>query len=182
MDLFDRCLPHLQEPHRAYHNLTHIQEMLQLMKEAHIKEHEIEFAIWGHDLVYDPKRSDNEEKSAALFTSWMREMNYPSNIIHQVERLILVTKHGDEPQYPIEANMLDLDLAILGQPRARFLEYNDQIRQEYQHVPKLVYALKRKQVLMGFYSRKRIYITDYFFDRFEKQARENLWHAISRLF
>ncbi|GEM47849.1 HD domain-containing protein [Deinococcus cellulosilyticus] len=182
MELFDRCLPHLNEPHRAYHNLTHIQEMLALMKEARITEHEIEFAIWGHDLVYDPKRNDNEEKSAELFTSWMRELEYPSNIIHQVERLILVTKHGDEPQYPIEAHMLDLDLSIFGQPRERFLEYNDQIRQEYSYVPKLVYAVKRKQVLLSFYSRKRIYITDYFFDRFEKQARDNLWYAITRLF
>lgn len=173
--LFDRCRPYLQEPHRAYHNLSHIEEMVNLMREANWTEPVLELAIWGHDLIYDPKRSDNEERSAVLFSSWMRELKCSPDSIDQVTRLILMTKHsGTTPLDSLSARMLDLDLAILGQPQARFLAYNDQIRLEYAHVPDAIYTVKRTEILLNFYNRERIYTTPYFWHRFENQARENL--------
>src|SRR5262249_44984090 len=56
-------------PDRHYHNLPHIEAMLDLMRaqeRALSDPRSVEAAIWFHDAVYDPRRHDNEEKSAAL--------------------------------------------------------------------------------------------------------------------
>src|SRR5262245_53111800 len=65
--LFESAAEHYSAKNRAYHNLSHIQSLLSLSeslpdkiqnRDAHY------FAIWFHDIIYDTKRSDNEEKSA----------------------------------------------------------------------------------------------------------------------
>ena len=57
-------------PNRHYHNLAHIQDCLdQLARVDGLSASEraiLEAAIWWHDVVYDPARSDNEELSAQL--------------------------------------------------------------------------------------------------------------------
>lgn len=64
--------------------------------------------------------------------------------------------------------------AKLGSHPDRFAEYNHQIRQEYAWVNGMIYHFKRKAVLKGFYQKKRIYVTDYFYDRLESEARMDL--------
>ena len=55
------------ERHRKYHNLSHVYALL---NDADIYEKEIRdfnavcFAIWFHDVIYQTRRNDNEEKSA----------------------------------------------------------------------------------------------------------------------
>jgi predicted metal-dependent HD superfamily phosphohydrolase len=54
-------------PERYYHNLAHIQDSLSVFNQtsslaAHSEE--VELAIWFHDAVYDPRRSDSEQRSA----------------------------------------------------------------------------------------------------------------------
>jgi predicted metal-dependent HD superfamily phosphohydrolase len=55
---------------RHYHNLAHIEDCLaQLAQVNGLSAAEREIlteAIWWHDVVYDPTRSDNEELSAQL--------------------------------------------------------------------------------------------------------------------
>src|SRR5262245_20058996 len=63
------------ESHRHYHTTGHIQECLALFSGvAGVAEHpnEVEYAIWLHDAIYRPRRSDNEERSAELAESWLR--------------------------------------------------------------------------------------------------------------
>ena len=47
--------------------------------------------------------------------------------------------------------MLDIDLAILAATPERFMQYEQQIQQEYAWVDPEVYSIKRKEVLMNFY-------------------------------
>jgi predicted metal-dependent HD superfamily phosphohydrolase len=72
-------------------------------------------------------------------------------------------------------------LSILGQPEKRFWEYENQIRAEYAWVDAAIFSQKRAEILETFLTRKRIYATDWFFDRYEQQARQNLEASIARL-
>jgi predicted metal-dependent HD superfamily phosphohydrolase len=95
--------------------------------------------------------------------------------------LVMVTQHNCVPATADEAVLVDTDLAILGASSARFEEYDQHIRLEYQYVPPPVYRQKRRQVLERFLARERIYTTPSYFEAFEQQARANLVRAIPRL-
>ena len=61
-------------PSRAYHNLEHIHNMLEKLTESEKlaeSPHRIILAIWFHDSVYDPRRTDNELKSAEFVSPKM---------------------------------------------------------------------------------------------------------------
>ena len=77
--------------------------------------------------------------------------------------------------------MLDIDLAILGQEQDIFKEYEDNIRKEYIYVPKEIFNPKRSEILQSFLDRKSIYLTDYFKDKYEEIARDNLKKSIKDL-
>lgn len=55
--------------------------------------------------------------------------------------------------------LVDIDLSILGAPRARFDEYEAQVRAEYGWVPRFLFRTKRRDVLAGFLARHSIYNT-----------------------
>jgi len=65
-------------------------------------------------------------------------------------------------------------LSILGQPDARFREYEAQIRREYEWVAGASFVARRAEILERFLARERIYTTDPFFSKYERQARTNL--------
>lgn len=188
-----RCVPreahqelirHYDEPHRAYHNRQHLAECLQvrrLVNAACQAPAEVDLALWFHDAIYDPLRSDNELRSA----QWLDEVARDSGLDDETRRrlydLVMVTRHDSAPQSVDEAVLVDTDLAILGASFERFEEYDQQVRREYLHVPMSIYRQKRRQILKGFLTRDRIYTTAPYFDAFEQQARANLARAIGRL-
>src|SRR6185436_9759121 len=92
---FDELEARYNEPHRAYHNLAHIADCLEQFAAAkHLAEAPlaVELAIWFHDAVYDPRASDNEERSADLAAKVGDELALPGQLQHQVKHLILITK------------------------------------------------------------------------------------------
>ena len=140
-----------------------------------------EWALWFHDAVYDPKASDNEEKSAALAQQCLRDQAIGGPLADEVTRLILATKHTEATTDPDAALVVDIDLSILGRDEARFCEYEEQIRREYAWVPWDVYAARRAELLQRFLERERLFRTDWFFERYEAQARRNLAASIARV-
>lgn len=82
---------------------------------------------------------------------------------------------------PDAATLLDIDLAILGQPAARFWGYERAIRMEYAWVPPDKYVEGRTSILTKFLQRPTIYRTDAFRARYETAARANLTAAIAAL-
>ena len=58
----------------------------------------------------------------------------------------------------------------------------DSIRKEYEWVEKEFYKQERTKVLQKFLERDRIYFTKEIFDKYEKQARENIQFEIEMYF
>lgn len=167
----------LAEPHRHYHTLDHIAQMLAHAGSAPSRE--LLAAIWLHDIVYDPRAADNEERSAALAG---RDLAASDLDVATVQDLIIATKHHifAPAQSSGAALIVDLDLLILGEPPAGYDCYAAAIRREYAHVAEAAYRPARAQLLERFLAAPMLYRTAAFRDR-EPAARANLRREIAAL-
>lgn len=182
--LYNRLMACWTEGHRRYHTLQHLRECLVLFDEVRGgAKHpgEIELALWFHDAYYDPKRHDNEERSAQWAHDCVLEAGLPADVARRVRTLVMATRHEGEPQDDDARLLVDVDLAILGADPQRFDESDEQIRAEYAHVPEDEFRVGRRRVLNGFLARPRMYNTEYFHSAFEQRARDNLTRALARL-
>lgn len=179
--LVDALLQAWSEPPRHYHTLQHLEECLAHFDTLrHLAEHpaEIELALWFHDSVYDVHARDNEARSAAWADSALLAAGLAPDRRRRVHELIMATCHDALPASPDAKLLTDIDLAILAASPARFAEYESQIRAEYAHVPQALFLDKRRQVLLGFLERERIFQTPSFHAQREAAARRNLMQAI----
>ncbi|HEV2292933.1 MAG TPA: hypothetical protein VGR35_03705 [Tepidisphaeraceae bacterium] len=181
---FEELVRHYREPHRGYHNLDHIAECLrqfETVREMAPNPDTIEAAIWFHDVIYDPRGSDNEGASADYADAALARLGADEPFRREVRRLIELTRHNDAPADLDGQLMVDTDLASLGASAAAFDANGQNIRREFAHVDDATYQRSRADILRWFAARPRIYLTDVFFNRFEKSARANLRRAIAAL-
>ncbi len=172
------------EKHRRYHNLDHIDECLNhldCVSDLPDCPDEIEMALWFHDAVYVPHRSDNEFKSAVWAEKFLVANGAPAAAIKRVYDLIMATLHSSDAETRDQSFIVDIDLAILGTDPDRYRRFETGVREEYKWVPWMIYRRKRADILAGFLERPRIYQNGCFQDRFESQARANLSAAIEAL-
>lgn len=182
--LYRELLDRYAEPQRSYHTAQHLDECFARLAEGrHLAErlHEVELALWFHDAVYDVRRSDNEEQSAAWAEAAARGAGLPPAVVQRVHALIMATRHDVAPETTDARLLVDVDLAILAAPIERFDEYERQVRQEYSWVPGWMFRRKRREILRAFLSRPHIFNADHFRARFEAQARANLARSIEAL-
>ena len=175
--LLESLIARYEEPHRAYHNLRHIEECFEaLLPASHLAGRlaETHLALWFHDAVYDPHAGDNERASADLARQNIMTAGGDDSLSGRIETLILATRHGEPADDPDARLVSDVDLAILAAPAGRFDEYQEQIRQEYSFMPHEDFQRRRREILEGFLARPAIYQTEWFAFRFEKAARANL--------
>ena len=179
----DELVSMYSHPGRYYHNLAHIEACLTEFKEV---EHmlsspfEVWLALWFHDVVYDPTRNDNEEASKEYAVQALDGL-LDKGSMELVSGLIMVTKHDSLARSRDEKYIMDIDLAILGMPRDRFMEYEEGIRKEYSWVPEDSFRKGRANILKGFLERDSIYQTLHFKEKYEETARANLSYSVSIL-
>lgn len=184
---YDDLVRRYAEPHRAYHTMQHLAECLarweQVRGEAE-RPGEVELALWYHDAVYDPRREDNEARSAALARAAILAAGPVSGsaraMADRVEALILATRHDVPPAPGDEALLVDVDLAILAAAPERFDEYEAQVRAEYAWVPASLFRWKRRRVLRSLLDRPQLYSSPHF-RTLEEKARANLRRSLARL-
>ncbi len=172
------------EHQRHYHNLVHIEMCLRELDQSreHIPHPDfVEAAIWFHDIIYDSRRNDNEEKSAEYAEKMLLSAGVDQVTVEKIKAMILATKHLETSRDQDTGALLDIDLAILGKPNEEFQRYEEEIHREYSWVPDKQHREGRKKVLKGFLKRQNIYSTDYFRKKYEATARKNLQHAIKKL-
>lgn len=182
--LMQRLVSAYGEPQRKYHTVQHLSECLSLMEEnldLAVRPAEVEIALWFHDAIYDVKASDNETRSADWAEAELRLAGVAAESIDRVTAHILATRHSALPLGQDQMLLVDIDLAILGAPRARFDEYEAQVRAEYGWVPGILFRTKRRDVLTGFLARHSIYNTPTLRESLEGQARDNLAYSLVQL-
>lgn len=166
-------------PGRAYHNLNHIGDCLRELDNHAVlaaDRNALEFAIWYHDVVYDPHAPDNEERSAEIARSALSA----TTIAPAVSQIILATKHAAPPDPGDPQLMCDIDLCILGRSRETYASYARAIRAEYSWVPHEAYRVGRAEVLQRFIEREAIYVTPPLRDLYEVRARNNIaWELVA---
>jgi predicted metal-dependent HD superfamily phosphohydrolase len=133
------------EPHRFHHTLRHLSEVLvelDRLQRVHVQAFpEVEMALWFHDFVYDliPGEVSNERASAQAAAAALRALTWVrrapesvADLSRKVEALILATEHAGRIHADRNAQVITAcDLAILGQPWERYLDYAHAIRAEY---------------------------------------------------
>lgn len=172
------------EPARFYHTAQHIAACLSELEGIRNLLHfpdAVEWAVWLHDVVYLPQASDNEEQSARVSEQILYAAQAEPSFIERTTNLILATRHNGSPPDMDTCYLVDIDLAILGSSPVVFATYEENIRREYAWVPEVLYRTKRKEILASFLHRASIYHTDFFRNRYEQQARENLRSSIEQL-
>lgn len=172
--------PFYDAPERAYHTAAHVQSLIWALGGRGVLTPELELAAWGHDLIYDPRAADNEERSADVFGTWLAAQGAGVDVQAQVRDLILATRHTAPPTTQAEALFVDADLGILGADPDAFDAYDRAIRTEYAHVPEDAYRAGRAAVLRGFLNREQLYLTPEF-AALDTPARVNLRRALERL-
>jgi len=183
--IFQDLCRRYSEPGRAYHTLDHVAAMLDTVSEFEDTLHDdvaVRLAVWFHDAVYDTRRSDDEEQSAAHAAELLSRAGVSPLLLPAVERLILATKTHQAPPDDTDCRlMLDADLAVLGVSAAEYDRYAQAICEEYAWVPEDEYRAGRRRVLEGFLERERLYHTASLFNPREQMWRTNLRREIAWL-
>jgi predicted metal-dependent HD superfamily phosphohydrolase len=182
--LYDELIARYAEPQRRYHTAQHLDECfaeLAAVRAACARPAEVELALWFHDAIYDTKRNDNEERSAAWAKSVLASADVDADVGDRVAGLILATRHAATPAGTDAQVLVDVDLSILGAPPTRFDEYERQVREEYAWVPTAIFARKRREILEQLLARPRLYATARMHDAYEQRARANLARSLERL-
>ncbi len=185
------------EPHRAYHTVEHLAEMLAALDElaragALAREH-LPLAVVAaayHDLAYDPRAApgSNEHRSATWARDHLHRLGAEEPDVDAVEALVLLTvdhdpvvPEGRDDREHLRAAFSDADLWILSAPTPRYAVYCRQVRTEYAHVPEAMFRSGRAALLQALLDRPSVYATAHARRTWEPRARDNIAAEVAAL-
>lgn len=152
---------------RRYHGVNHILDLLQLMHQNSCRGLEplpveswpnpvsmgfgltplmtvpniVQAAIFGHDIIYDTNRGDNEEVSARITKEILVKHGWHEHVAEIVHGFIIATKNHTVPQdfhgqlHDTCAIFLSMDLSPLAVEWEMFSKNTDNINYEYRQYP-----------------------------------------------
>ena len=171
------------EPQRHYHTLNHIRHCLRefdraaaLMADPNM----VEMALWFHDAIYQPGARDNERRSADLFRQWTDRRLNPA-FQQRVDDLIMATTHREPPWQDDAGFVVDIDLSSFGLPWEACERDGRLIRAEFTGVADDQYYSGHLRFLQALQNRPTFFNTEFFQQRYESVARENLAQIITDL-
>lgn len=173
-----------------YHTPVHVLSMLQTLYENRddLKDFNegMELAIWFHDAIYLPgaKHGLSEELSAA-FMKTLLDPYVDDKTMSWADNAVTITAQYESPTIGNHRyeTMMDLDLCSLSWDWENYKAAGDCIEKEF--VPlvctKEQFMKGRLGFLQSLLSRKSIYRSDFFREKFEKKARENLNRSLEEI-
>lgn len=174
------------EPHRRYHTRAHIEACLALLAGrsdlSDVERRRLEWAIWWHDAIYDPRASDNEARSAELARRDLPGLGASAEDVQEVMRLIRLTAgHEVAPDDRLGAVLVSIDLAVLGAEPAAYDAYARAVREEYSYASDAVWKSGRATVLQRFLAAPVIFPDPELRTALETRARANLARELAGL-
>jgi predicted metal-dependent HD superfamily phosphohydrolase len=128
------------EPQRHFHTTNHLNDVLRQIFGTSFQNLEdlVSMVISGvfHDIIYDPKRKDNEERCVELLDDYtdissIEEKEKVESIIEKSKKIILATKSHDKIHELISV-FNDIDCSILDRSFKDLLKWEEQIYKEYE--------------------------------------------------
>lgn len=196
--LWDRCVPsppardgadvyaeletRYTAPYRHFHNLAHIRDCLRRVDEVAsllVDPDSVELALWFHDVVYEVGASTNERRSAEMFVALSSGARFVFR--HRVCSLIMATRHARSVLGNDRRFIVDIDLSGFGAPWDDFIRNGACLREESAALTDAQYHAGQLAFLQRLQRRARLFATDYFHDRYETVARENLRRVLEHL-
>jgi len=178
-ELFEQIKLDYSQPHRHYHTLEHLTQVVAFLDANYDKLDKPLVATWAaiyHDSVYDPYAApcENERASAEKAAKSLSGKMYACDI-ERVERFIIATADhiADPNDYDMQL-FLDADLSILGSPAYEYKKYASDIRAEYRWMGDKEFGKSRYEFLIGLLRRERIFTTETAHNSLEQQARRNI--------
>jgi predicted metal-dependent HD superfamily phosphohydrolase len=176
-EIHRRLLDGYQESQRHYHTLEHIEQCLGMFdqcKSLASNPDALELAVWFHDVIFEPGKRDNEKRSAQLYLK-LSEGVHDESTRGLVDRLIMATLHDGSSLADSDAiYMVDIDLSSFGLSWEEFLQDSQNLRRENAELSDAEYYRKKANFQNFLLAKERFYLSDYFAERLETQARANL--------
>ncbi|MFC5910995.1 hypothetical protein [Streptacidiphilus monticola] len=173
------------EPQRRYHDLRHLRAVLHRvdqLAEFAADADSVRLAAWFHDAVYDPERSENEERSARLAERVLTELLVPSAVVEETARLVRLTAdHAPDRGDANAAVLCDADLAVLAGTPEEYAAYAAAVREEYGFVPDEDFRVGRGAVLELLLAQRELFRTPPGAASWAEPARANLRAELDRL-
>jgi predicted metal-dependent HD superfamily phosphohydrolase len=166
---------------RHYHNLHHIQALLQFCETyaGQLQDRDVVmFSVFYHDIIYNVLRKDNEPRSARLAVKRLQALGVPAAKVEQIKLFIEATQ-----THTVSSNVtnttdlklfLDFDMSILGAGWDDYEAYTHQVRREYRIYPDKLYYPGRQQFLQHCLQTEFIFQTRVFREGYEARARANM--------
>ena len=172
------------QPHRRYHTVTHLRDVLTHVDELadHADDPDaVRLAAWYHDAVYNGA-PDDEERSAQRAETELITLGLTPALVAEVGRLVRLTaSHDPAPGDRNGDTLSDADLAILSSPTETYRAYTAAVRAEYAHVPSEAFAAGRSTILQAMLDAPTLYRTPHGREHWESAARSNICAELDRL-
>jgi len=166
------------EPHRRYHDVTHLRAVLQAVDELAAEADDartVRLAAWFHDAVYARRPGEDERASAKLAASMLPALGVGAEQAAEVVRLVeLTATHTPDPADANGAVMCDADLAVLAGEPDTYAAYAAAVRNEYSDVPDDEFRSGRIAVLERLLAHPPLFHTAIGRKRWEDAARHNV--------
>ena len=171
-----------EAPQRRFHNFDHIRDCVDRIDEVApflVDRDASELALWFHDSVYEPGAATNERRSAELFLQLSAGAR-PA-LRRRVCGLILATRHTSRPPGNDCRYIMDIDLAGFGASWEEFMRHGALLREEFAAQSDDEYQAGQLNFLRRLARRRWFFSTDYYRERHETRARENLDRLLAML-
>jgi len=140
----DDIIKHWSEEHRNFHTLEHLTDVLDQIQnrkdEFRLPDYySLIIAAFFHDIVYDPQRNDNEEKSVKFFNSRLpkpslKMLSLNSDMIFNNVKDIIIDTKKHSAKKGVKKIFNDIDCSILTRKFIDLVRWEEQIYEEYKFV------------------------------------------------